>query len=268
MPERMSLVEAAIRDNTELFAHRWGPIRWRTRLAGIHLSETDPILGRMFWALSNIEDESAYMRNKIRIARADRLTPVSDFNIMWLAEEAEHSRALEAMSRILGYPYKKASHDVLSRDSRALFSTFALRIGSMYQPGMLGAYLTLGAMQEHTALTTYNAIASLDIPTQISSILRDISRQEGRHMRFYRSSAEAVFRYYPKARIFVKNLVARTWRPVGIDLLGTAMWKETFLPYLNTESTRDRLVMVDEVASKLLGESISVMRVFLQNTKE
>lgn len=264
MNDRLRTVSLEIQHNVESFARRWGPVDWRSDLDRVKISKPNHTLGRIFWTLSNVEDEASYMRAKVHWARADKLAPIREFNIMWLAEEAEHARALAAMSYSYGYSRSRLRHATLFRDKRSIAGAVAVRAGSVYEAGMLGSYLTLAAMQEHTALTTYNAVGDLAIPAEMKLILRRISRQEGRHMRFYKHGALAVFEEYPMARRFARQLITRSWRPVGIDLLGLRRWKEIFFPVLYTAPVREKLVQVDSVLASIMGTRTPVMEEFLE----
>jgi hypothetical protein len=264
MNGRTRNIELELQQNVESFARRWGPIEWRDDLRRVTIATPDISLGRIFWTLSSVEDEAAYMRAKIHWARADRLASIRDFNTMWLAEEAEHARALAAMACAYGYKGTRISHATFFRDRRSIAGAAAVRAGSVYEAGMLGSYLTLAAMQEHTALTTYNAVGDLAIPAEMKQILRRISRQEGRHMRFYKYGALAVFDQYPMARSFARQLILRAWRPVGIDLLGLKRWKEIFFPVLYTAPVLEKLMQVDSVLASIVERRTPVMQVFLE----
>lgn len=111
-------------------------------------------------------------------------------------------------------------------------------------------------------MTTYNAVANLRVPSQVSAVLKEMSRQEGRHMRFYKEGAMAVFRQYPGARSFVRAVVRKTWRPVGIDLLGLSQWKEVIAPIISLDFPA-RFTQVDEIAERILGAPMPVMAAFL-----
>jgi len=187
---------------------------------------------------------------------------------MWLAEEAEHACALAAMAQAFGDTTEEAKHFTFFRDRRSVAGACAVRIGSAYEPGMLASYLTLGAMQEHTALTTYNAVGNLGVPCEFVHVLKEISRQEGRHLRFYKNSALALFEHYPSARTFVRLVVKHAWRPVGIDLLGLDRWKEIFFPALNNPATEEKLVYVDKILGELVQRSTPVMASFLMRQQQ
>lgn len=256
-----SRVTSQLEANLDRFLKNWGPITWRDEVSAMK-DESDPRLGRLFWALAGVEDDSRHMRVKLHWSGADRSTVIQDFNVVWLAEEAEHSRAFMAMASRLGFNVDLPSHATLHRDRRAVIAAGALRAGSVYKAGMLAAYLCLGTLQEHVALSAYNAIArDPRTPQVIEPVLKRIAAQEGRHMRFYRQGAIAVFESFPETKAFVRAVSRRTWRPPGVDLLGKRAWADVFLPVLDSE-TGAMIRNVDHIASELLGEPMRLMERF------
>lgn len=256
-------LESRLNERVSLFANSWGPIAWRVLAEDGQRPNEHEGLGRIFWALSNIEDESAYMRRQVSWIRADKLRAIDDFNSMWLGEELEHARSLGAIAAMLGHPPTRRNHSLAHRDRRSVLSALTARIGSLYPPGVLAAYLTLGAMQEHTALTTYNAVAHQELPDWVRTILKNISRQEGRHMGFYKKSALDVMELFPRSRAFARLIITKGWRPVGVDLLGVREWVDIFVPTLDGPEFCEKLSHVDKIASDLLQVDFRMMEQFL-----
>jgi hypothetical protein len=254
-------VTLGLEKNFDRFLRGWGPIDWREEVAAMN-EEPIPRLGRLFWALAGIEDDSRQMRVKLHWSGADRSTVIQDFNVVWLAEEAEHSRAFLAIASKLGCSSPLPSHRTLHRDRRSVITAGTLRAGSLYRAGILAAYLTLGTLQEFVALSTYNAIGrDPRTPAAIKPVLRSIAGQEGRHMRFYRQGAITVFDSFPKAKPFVRAVARHSWRPPGVDLLGKKEWADMFIPVLQS---RDGAAIfdVDRIASQLLGDRMALMKTF------
>src|SRR5262249_49898904 len=154
---------------------------------------------------------------------AFRFDAVRQFNTVWLAEESEHARALTALAYRFGAAQTVSDyrdHAVWYRDRQAMFMKPFLMCRGFYPTGLMAGYLVLGSIQELVALTTYNAISDLVDDPGTRDILRQISRQEGRHMRFYRQGAEVILNEEPATRRYVRYLLHRYWRPPGVDLLG------------------------------------------------
>lgn|SRR6266550_8092846 len=158
------------------------------------------------------------MRIKLRRTGADRIPVIGQVNALWLAEESQHARVLAAVAGKYGDTPDHLSHGVFSRDRRSILTAPGLRVASIYPRGILAAYLTLGSMQEYVALTTYNALATHGLPATVTALLRQISRQEDRHVRFYRMGAEAVLSGDSRTQWFTRTLIDRFW-PAGDRLV-------------------------------------------------
>jgi hypothetical protein len=257
--------DTALTQNFQSFVRNWGPISWRPKL-GEPRPVPDVSIARMLGMLAGIEDDAFYMQVKIRYTGAARFTAIREFNAIWLAEESEHARALSALATRFGDTGtpRAVRHGVWHRDRQSLLTKPLLWCRGFYPRGLLAAYLTLGAIQEFVALTTYNAIAQRvdDAPTR--DILLQIARQEGRHMRFYRRGADAVLDGSPGAQRVVRFALRRFWRPPGIDLCGQATWFATFAPLLEDPLLRRAYLRVDSLCATLPGiGDLGIMRSFL-----
>jgi len=261
--------ERTIQVNLERFVASWGPVSWRDQIAGARPAP-NAYLARLFHALSRIEDEAFLMQIKIRAVGASCYSAIREFNAIWLAEESEHSRALAALSDRYGGvgDWRPGPSVNISRRRLALALPRLFLIRTLPRESVLATYLSLGALQEYVALTTYNAAAELvgdDEPARL--LLAAISRQEGRHMRFYRSGAEAILHESSISRTIVRIAAAHFWQPPGLDLLGFHTWCDTFLPLLEMPDVMEKFKRLDAVAGNLLGlEGIAIMTRFLEQS--
>jgi hypothetical protein len=242
----------ALDDVLDQYLIHWGPVSWRQELSVVALPPNVQ-LGRIVLALSAIETDSRQVYRKLHIANLDRRRAIQEFNISWLAEEVEHGRALRCLAEKLGVtdlPPKRSSR----KSMRAAIAWPALAASRVFGAPMEAAYLSMGVIQEHIALTTYRKVAELIGHPQAASVLRAIAAQEGRHMRFYHCAAQ-IFLDDPKCAFLVASLFRRFWRPPGVDLLGLRVWLTTFAPLLADDDYRDRLLKVDEIMRTLPGLS-------------
>jgi uncharacterized protein YjeT (DUF2065 family) len=243
----------------------WGPVVWRGAVASI-APAPDPPLARMLAALADIEDISFYMQVFIRRSGVARLAAVREFNAIWLAEESEHARALAALAAKYGAPNerRRQSHGRLYRALRALIVLPRIWLARLFPHVMLATYLTIGGLQEYVALTAYTALADRVAEPASAEVLRQIARQEARHMRFYRRGAEAVLAESAITRRVVRYLVESDWKPPGVSLLGAAAWADVFRPLLADRALVDRLLRMDRLVAALPGLSgLNVMERFL-----
>lgn len=243
-----------------------GLVQWD--LTG-EVHDDDITLGRTLAALADIEADSRYMQVKLRQAGLLRRTPLRDFNSQWLCEEQEHSTVLRAMASLHGVQATGRRHDLAARDRRSVFAMVTLRIGRLAEDALAAAYLTLGMAQEHIAISTYTYLSAIAPSQNQSSILRNIARQEGRHMRFFRTGSETMLMSSsPFVRVFVRSVLEQYWRPPGVDLLGREAWHVAFAPVLADPRARSRLLGVDRTLSALPGlENLNLMETFLATSR-
>jgi hypothetical protein len=256
-------IRETLENNLEDYLRGWGPIQWRDQVQNSSV-QFNPDLGGVLNALADIEDDAFYMRVKLRHTGALRADVINHFVAVWLAEESEHSRALAHLADLYGYQRQKREHKLLGRDKRSIAAVVGLSIGgAVYSNGMCAAYLTLGAAQEYVALTTYNALAEENNDEVTRDILRQISRQEGRHLRFYRRGAEAILEGNSVAQKFCRWVLSTYWRPPGIDLLGREEWIRLFGKLLEVPENAAKYNGMDAMLDRLPGlEGLNLMQRF------
>lgn len=234
----------------DAYLANWGPISWRQDLSVANVSENVD-LGQAILALSAIETDSRVIYRKLHIANLDRRQAIQEFNVSWLAEEAEHGRALRYLAGMLGV-YSNPP-DRRSRSSmRSAFAWPSLATSRALGSALEATYLTLGAMQEYVALTTYRKLADLIGDPHAAVVLRRIAAQEGRHMHFYRGAA-LVFLGNPWYAYVASRILGILWRPPGVDLLGISKWLTAFGPLLADEDYRHHLIRLDQVLRGMPG---------------
>ena len=255
---------AELRRLVDWYASDWGPVDWRDlRTSEDHYDDVP--LGRMLHALSLIEADSQVQRQKLSAAGADKSDELLEFIAIWLAEEGEHSRALERMSVMHGYEPAPLGTRTVTRDFRALLTWPSLYMARGMQ-GICASYCTLGAMQELVALTTYHHLSGQSPNDRANTVLRAIGRQESRHMRFYRKAAELFLTGSPAAQRTTRMLIGRLWRPPGMDLLGDEGYEKVFEPILTNRRYATKLLRADRIVSGLPGiGQVRVMRSYLES---
>jgi hypothetical protein len=250
---RESEYESILNDALDTLACRWGPVAWRPLLQGL-APAPDPVLGGLFATLADVEEVSFYMQVLIRRIGVIRLAPVKEFNAIWLAEESEHARAMAELARTYGT--LRAARRTYPAPYRMLHSialTPRIAAAGLVPRSLLGAYLATGSLQEYAALTTYRILAEAVDEPAVRELLYRVARQEGRHMRFYRTGAIAVLSDSPMAQRVVRHVLRTSWRPPGVDLLGVESWSRVFAPVLEQPGAKERYMRIDELAAQLPG---------------
>jgi hypothetical protein len=255
--------EAALQENCENFLRHWGPIQWREHVDQM-LQRNDQATALLLHGLAGIEDDAFYMQKKLRYGGAARLEPVRQFNAIWMVEEAEHGRALAALAAKYGWTGGGRRHDTMHRDKRAALALPVLKILSPFERGMLAAYMCLGVLVEYIAITSYHGISTMHDDADLRSILLQMSRQEGKHLRFYKRGAIAVLTGDVKSQKFVRFILSHYWRPPGIDLYGFEQWIRIFEPLLSCDKVRARYVDLDKLVDSLPGlDNLNLMNDFI-----
>jgi hypothetical protein len=229
---------------------KWGPLQWRSDIT--RPVELDPVLASALRALSTIEHDSLVIHDKIRAAGVLRDPAIREFSLCWLAEEAEHARALAYLAVAYGDGRPPARRSDLRPRLRQTLAWPTIGVMRALGTRAIGAYGALGMAQEFVALSTYSYLSRRGNGQPGSRTLTEMARQESRHMRFYRSVAEE---YLPQrgAQGFARSALLKLWRPPGFDALGTEAWLDAFQPLLADDSYVDAVRGLDRLMDKLPG---------------
>jgi hypothetical protein len=262
----------ALSSNTEAFedlfarySRQWGPVEW-SRMAdpAFEFECADRRFAGAFQKLSVIEGDSMYQARKVRRAGFGGWSGIADFLVLWQAEENEHSRLLRHVADRLGAPGEVEPEHRL-RDELLVPMTFVATVAARTIPDLVGTYGALGAAQEHVACVTYRYLASQIETGELRRVLRDIARQESRHLRFYRGVADHALTASRGAKRLARSLLVRYWRPPGIDVLGEKGFAETFGVLLDSEDYRTRLLGMDRMLDGVPGlDGLRLMENFLR----
>lgn len=227
----------------------------------------DPAVGALYNALAAVEEDSKFMQRKLHHAGILRDDVIRRFNVQWLCEEQEHATVLRALALTRGYPPESFDHRLRARDRRAAFAVLGLRSLRIHQKAIVGLYFAVGAINEYIALSTYVYLASRSHTENERTILRNLARQEGRHMRFYRSGLQSLMQSSGTfTRWLVRSILIALWRPPGIDLLSRDRWLAAFQPVLASNAARGRLVEADRVINSVVGlDRVDLMARFLND---
>lgn len=233
---------AAMDEALEHYLATAGPLNWRSVVRAAGTVTIPENVARAIGILSGIETDSRIIRKKLEAGGVDKEPVFEEFLITWLAEEAEHGRALAAIARKAGSPVQPPS-----RPRFKMWEFCALASLGATVPRVLQAtYCVIGTSAEFIALTTYTEIARSSDDATVNRLLLDIARQESHHMRFYRNAAMALLSDATTAAM-ARRLLSAVWRPPGIDLLGAAEHREVFSFLLARPEFRQKLARIDGI---------------------
>jgi hypothetical protein len=249
--------ESALQTAAGTFMRHWGDTRWRDEIDNVQPTADLAVAG-LLRAVASIEDDAYYMQVKLRQAGVLRSPAIRQFNAVWLAEEADHGRAFEALADRLTAERSQLAleHGTAKRDRRAIAALPLMKIAAVDRVASIGGYLVRGAMVEHVAIVVYAALMrrlkEIGEPAG-AEIVRRILIQEGRHLKFFASGANTILGGRPVTAAAVRYTTSSTWRPPGVDLMGRRRWVELFQPILGSHEVRQQLLAVDEHLDRLPG---------------
>jgi len=239
---------AAMQEALEQYLSASGLLEWRSAVAAADRICVPRDVGTALAYLSGIETDSRIIRKKLAIAGIDKDPVFQDFLITWMAEEAEHGRALAAIAMKAGAPALPPGRSRFKLWEVAAFAAMGAAVPQVIQ----ASYCVIGAAAEFIALSTYAEIARCCGDETVKTVLLRISRQESRHMRFYRNVAFALLGDKKTAER-ARKLVRVAWRPPGVDLVGPGEHQGVFGFLLGRSAFREKLVKVDQIIDALPG---------------
>jgi hypothetical protein len=181
---------------------------------------------------------------------------VTAFLSFWVFEEFWHGEALAAVLRAHGEPAgDERVAGVRSGLGRAdkvrpLLMTLASAVAG---PDFTAVHMTWGAVNEWTTQAGYAALSRRADHPVLTELLRRIMKQEGRHIDFYASQAEARLARSGKARRMVRFALRKLWRPVGSGVMPAAETRFLIDTLFGDEAGRTAVARIDRRIDRLPG---------------
>ena len=162
-----------------------------------------------------------YLRDLL-LTPAHRDPEVTAFLTFWCFEEYWHGEAIGAVLAMhreaAGLERVGAMRQALPNGDR--LRPFAHLLGSFLVGGdYTGVHMTWGAINEWCTQAGYARLGERAGHPELSRLLARIMRQEGRHIDFYASQAEARLGASARARTLTRFALRRFWRPVGAGVM-------------------------------------------------
>jgi hypothetical protein len=175
--------------------------------------------------MHDVEFHTACYLRDLLVTQAHADPEVTAFLSLWVYEELWHGEALAAVLEVHG-----------EEAGTARIGPMRVRLGAkerLRPLGMAGASWALGAdlvavqmswgaINEWTTQAGYAQLGRRSGHPVLSSLVRRIMRQEGRHIDFYASQAERRLAASPRARRLTRFALARLWAPVGSGVMAPA----------------------------------------------
>ncbi len=171
--------------------------------------------------MHDVEHHTACYLRDLLVTRAHRDPTMTTFLTCWAYEELWHG---EAIARVL------AAHDqssgavrIAAARQRASWTDrlapFAMALTSAATEHITAVHMTWGAINEWTTQAGYGQLIQKCDDAVLTTLLRRIMKQEGRHIDFYASQATARLEGSRAAQRLTRLALQRRWAPVGSGVM-------------------------------------------------
>ena len=196
-----------------------------------------------------------YLRDVLN-AGAGADPEIADFLGCWLYEEAYHGRAIERFVRATGVARPAA---VCGRHAPSLAERLEAvgtwLVSRLFGRHFVAVYMSWGAIQEHSTLFGYTAIARRTKNPVLAELLRRIARDESRHFGFYYYKACQSLKSSVFARKLTSVLLRFFWTPVGEGVKPSSETDFMLNAIFNDAEGREALAKIDKTMRRLPGLS-------------
>ena len=114
-------------------------------------------------------------------------------------------------------------------------------------------HMTWGAINEWTTQAGYGRLAQRCNDPVLTTLLRRIMKQEGRHIDFYASQAHARLEGSPAAQRMTRTALRRLWSPVGSGVMPRPEVRHLVTYLFGDEAGRETVARIDRRIDQLPG---------------
>jgi hypothetical protein len=114
-------------------------------------------------------------------------------------------------------------------------------------------HMTWGAINEWTTQAGYGRLAQRCDDPVLTTLLRRIMKQEGRHIDFYASQAHARLEGSPAAQRMTRTALRRLWAPVGSGVMPRPEVRHLVTHLFGDEAGREAVARIDRRIDMLPG---------------
>lgn len=205
--------------------------------------------------MHDIEHHTACYLRDLLVTRAHRDPTLTTFLTCWAYEELWHG---EAIGHVL------AAHDeswgaarVAAARQRTAWSgrlaPWAMALSSAATRHVTAVHMTWGAINEWTTQAGYGRLAQRCNDPVLTTLLRRIMKQEGRHIDFYASQAHARLAGSPAAQRMTRTALRRLWSPVGSGVMPRPEVRHLVTYLFGDEAGREAVARIDRRIDRLPG---------------
>ena len=215
----------------------------------------DPDTLRCLRYMHDVEGHTACYLRDVLATRAHRDPEITAFLACWCYEEHWHgdalARVLRAHGEVAGSRRIAAARQRLPR--RDAWRPFAFGLASALSPHVVAVHMTWGAVNEWTTQSGYGRLAARAGHPVLSTLLRRIMRQEGRHIDFYAFQARRRLAANVRARRMTRFALERFWTPVGSGVMPAGELQFLVTHLFGDEDGRAAARRIDRMVDRLPG---------------
>jgi hypothetical protein len=203
--------------------------------------------------MHDVEHHTTCCLRDLLVTSAHDDPAVTSFLAMWAYEEFWHG---EAIGKVLDAHGEPAGRDRIAMTRRRVGADRLRTLGFMtisaFTDNVVAIAMTWGAINEWTTQAGYLRLASVADHEVLSTLLRRIARQEGRHIDFYAAQAEDRLAS-GSAQRWVRAALKAKWQPVGSNVMPKAETDHLVRSLFDGADGRDMAARIDERIDRLPG---------------
>jgi hypothetical protein len=205
------------------YKQRTGRLQWGDLDLGSFAADrlTPPVL-RCLRYMHDVEYHTVCYLRDLLVGPAHTDPEITSFLSFWVYEEFWHGEALAEVLAAHGEPSGASRIATMRRRLRRSdrLRPLAMMLGSaVIGDAILAVHMAWGAINEWTTQAGYAQLARRADHRVLGELLHRIMRQEGRHIDFYATQAEARLSASSTARRLTRLALRRLWSPVGSGVM-------------------------------------------------
>lgn len=162
-----------------------------------------------------------YLRDLL-VTRAHADPEITTFLTFWVFEEFWHGEAIAKVLAAHGEPNGAGEVGALRSKIRArdrLAPAWSALGSALVGEAFTAVHMTWGAINEWVTQAGYARLAQLEDHPELTSLLRRVMKQEGRHIDFYASQAAERLQQSRRAQHVTRLALKHLWTPVGAGVM-------------------------------------------------
>ena len=213
--------------------------------------------------MMDIENHVSLYLSHLLVTRACMDPILTSFLACWNYEELWHGENLGRFLNVYGIDFDTQDRIAAIRAGLGVQNSMSIlttMVGSWLLKDFSAIYLTIGAINELTTVTGYQALARKAEHPVLKDLLARITKDERRHFAFYFNSAREWLADNPRAQKLDRWVLDKTWVPVGQGVKTQEEVDALALWLFGDEQGEADLLKIDDKIGRLPGlEGVQLM---------